>query len=64
MLIIKKGKNESIERMLKRYKRKVSSTKQLRKLRENREHVKPSAKKRKQNAKAAYIQQLRDQEEN
>ena len=50
--------------MLKRYKRKVSSTKQLRKLRENREHVKPSAKKRKQNAKAAYIQQLRDQEEN
>lgn len=64
MLIIKKGKNESIERMLKRYKRKVSSTKQLRKLRENREHVKPSAKKRKQNAKAVYIQQLRDQEEN
>jgi len=64
MLIIKKGKNESIERMLKRYKRKVSNVKQLRKLRENREYVKPSAKKRKQNAKAAYIQKLRDNEQN
>lgn len=64
MLIIKVGKNESIERALKRYKRKVSNTKQLRKLRENREHVKPSAKKRKQKAKAVYIQKLRDNEQN
>ena len=64
MLIIKVGKNESIERALKRYKRKVSNTKQLKKLRERQQYVKPSAQKRRQNAKAVYIQRLRDNEQN
>lgn len=63
MLRITLKKGESIERALKRYKRKVSSTKQLQKLRKNRYHEKNSQVKRKQNAKAAYIQYLKDQED-
>lgn len=63
MLIIKLGKNESIERALKRYKQKVSKTQQLKKLRDRKEFTKPSVTKRKQKAKAKYVQYLRDQEQ-
>lgn len=63
MLIIKLGKNESIERALKRYKQKVSKTKQLKNLRDRKEFTKPSVTKRKQKAKAKYVQYLRDQEQ-
>lgn len=64
MLIIKIGKNESIERALKRYKNKVRNVKQLQKVREDRYHTKPSASRRRQKSKAIYLQQKRDNEQN
>mgnify|MGYP000187134064 FL=1 len=63
MLIIKLGKNESIERALKRYKRKVRNVKQQQQIRENRYHEKPSSIKRKQKSKAVYLQAKSDREE-
>ena len=56
MLIIKNERGENIERMLKRYKRKFDRTKVLRQLRDNKEFIKPSIKKRKQKIKAIYVQ--------
>lgn len=55
MLIIE-VENNNIEKALKQYKRKVFKTKQLKKLREDKEYEKKSSKKRKQTAKAKYIQ--------
>ena len=49
--------------MLKRYKQKQKKTKQIRKIKEGKEYIKPSTKKRAQKLKAIYIQKLRDQEE-
>lgn len=63
MLIIKLEKNESIERALKRYKRKVRNVKQQQQIRENRYHEKPSSIKRKQKSKAVYLQAKSDREE-
>tara|TARA_R110000803_G_scaffold48837_2_gene101464 strand:- start:23345 stop:23539 length:195 start_codon:yes stop_codon:yes gene_type:complete len=63
MLIIKIGKNESIEKALKRYKRKVRNVKQQQKIKENRYHEKPSSIKRKQKSKAIYLQQKNDKEQ-
>ena len=57
MLIIKNEKGENIERMLKRYKRKVDRTKMIRHLRENQQFIKPSVKKRQQKMKAIYVEQ-------
>ena len=48
MLIIEIGKKENIERALKRYKNKVYKTKQLNRLREEKEFTKKSTKRRKQ----------------
>ena len=55
MLIIEVESN-NIEKALKQYKRKVYKTKQLKRLREGRTYEKKSSKKRKQIAKAKYIQ--------
>ena len=55
MLITKVDKG-NIERALGSYKRKVRNTKQLQKLRAQREHVKPSATKRKKMQKAKYVE--------
>ena len=57
MLIIKNEKGENIERMLKRYKRKIDRTKVLRQLRDKQQFTKPSVKKRKQKMKAIYVEQ-------
>lgn len=62
MIVIKVGKNENIERALKRYKFKVHKTKQLDKLREKQEYVKKSEKRRKQIQKAKYIQKKKGSE--
>lgn len=62
MLIIPVKEGENIDRALKRYKRKTRNTKLLNHLRENKEYIKKSVKRRKQKGKAAYIQHLRDQE--
>ncbi len=63
MLVINVKEGESIERALKRYKRKHSSTGVVRKLRSDRYHTKPTEAKRRMNMKAAYIQGLRQAEQ-
>lgn len=60
-IIVKEG--ESIERALKRYKRKHRNIKVIQNLRENQFFTKPSVKRRREIQKAAYIQNLRDQED-
>lgn len=60
-IIVKEG--ESIERALKRYKRKHRNVKVIHNLRENQFFTKPSVKRRREIQKAAYIQSLRDQED-
>ena len=59
MLIIKKGEKESIDKVLKKYKRKVRETQLLKDIRARKEFVKPSAAKRKQKLKAIYQQKLK-----
>ncbi|MEY2963701.1 MAG: hypothetical protein RL754_962 [Bacteroidota bacterium] len=62
MLVINVKEGESIERALKRYKRKHSSTGVVRKLRNDRYYTKPTEAKRRMMAKAAYVQGLRQAE--
>ncbi len=63
MLIIPVKEGESIDRALKRFKRKFDQTKMMRQIRERKEFVKPSVKRRQQILKAKYIQRLRDMED-
>ena len=63
MIIIKVGKNENIERALKRYKFKVYKTKQLDNIRERQQHIKKSEKRRNQKQKAEYIQKIKGSED-
>ncbi|SDB57445.1 SSU ribosomal protein S21P [Flavobacteriaceae bacterium MAR_2010_188] len=60
-IIVKDG--ESIERALKRYKRKHRNVKVMQNLRENQHFTKKSVKRRKEIQKAEYIQNLRNNEE-
>lgn len=60
MIIIDVTKQKNIETALKVYKSKVQKTKQIQKLRERQEFVKPSVIKRTQKLKAIYIQKLKD----
>jgi len=62
MLIIKVGKNENIEKVLKRYKNKVYKTKLLIKVRENKTFTKKSEVKRKEKSHAIYVQKIKDLE--
>ena len=55
-VIVKNGK---LDPALKQWKRKVRNTKQIQQIRENKEFVKPSTKKRLSKQKAAYKQKLR-----
>ena len=57
MLIINVKDGESIDRALKRYKRKSINTGVIRELRDRREFTKPSVKRRTQMLKAAYREQ-------
>jgi len=54
MLIIKKGEKESIDKVLKRYKRKCRETRLLKDIRSRKEYVKPSEVRRKQLQQAKY----------
>lgn len=63
MLIIKQEKGESIERMLKRYKKKVDKTKLLKNLRDKKHFTKPSEEKRREKQKAIYIEKLNSDDE-
>ena len=58
MLIIKKGERDSIDKVLKQYKRKVRETQLLKEVRSRKEFTKPSEAKRKQKLKAIYQQKL------
>ncbi|GAA0749984.1 MULTISPECIES: 30S ribosomal protein S21 [Flavobacteriaceae] len=60
-IVLKEG--ESIERALKRYKRKHRNVKIMQNLRDGQFFTKPSVKRRREIQKASYIQHLRDQEE-
>lgn len=63
MLIIPVKEGESIDRALKKYKRKVDSTKVLKELRNRKQFTKPSVEKRQAKIKAIYKQQLLQQED-
>jgi len=63
MIKIEIKEGENIERALKRYKRKHRNVKVMQNIRENQFFTKPSVKRRREIQKAAYIQDLKDQEE-
>ncbi len=62
MLQIPVKEGESIERALKRYKKKFDRTKVLRELRSRKQFTKPSVERRQQIIKASYIETLRREE--
>lgn len=64
MLIIPIKDGENIDRALKRYKRKFDKTGVVRQLRKRQQFTKPSVVRRAEIQKAAYVQGLRDAEEN
>ncbi len=63
MIIIKKGERESIEKMLKRYKRKSIKYGVLKALKSLKTYEKPSAAKRKQLDHAKYKQQIQSRKD-
>ncbi len=63
MLIIDIRDGENIDKALKRYKRKFQNAGTMRQLRERREFVKPSVKRRDQILKAIYKEQVIREEE-
>ena len=54
MLVIKVGKNEKIDRALKSFKKKFRNTKILKQLKEKKQHIKKSTKRRVEMQKAVY----------
>ncbi|MFN3918230.1 MAG: 30S ribosomal protein S21 [Flavobacteriales bacterium] len=62
MLIIPVKEGESIERALKKYKKKYEKTNVVKELRNRQVFTKPSIVRRQEIIKAAYIQKLREQE--
>ena len=64
MLIIPIKEGESIDRALKRFKRKFDKTGAMRQLRDRKQFIKPSVKHRQKIQKAQYIQRLIDNENN
>ncbi|HOI32007.1 MAG: 30S ribosomal protein S21 [Bacteroidales bacterium] len=64
MIIIPVKEGESIDRALKKYKRKFEKTGVVKELRNRQKFTKPSVVNREKKLKAIYIQQLRQQEEN
>ncbi|MFV0530091.1 MAG: 30S ribosomal protein S21 [Flavobacteriales bacterium] len=63
MLIIPVKEGESIDRALKKYKRKVDSTRILKQLRLRKQFTKPSVEKRQAKIRAIYRQKMAQQEE-
>lgn len=59
MLRVKVNEGESIEKALKRFKRKEQQTKLVRELRERKVYLKPSVEKRMQKQKAIYVNKMR-----
>jgi len=63
MLVISVKEGESIDRALKRYKRKYDRTGVMKQVRARKQFIKPSVSRRKEVIKAAYIQHKRQEEE-
>ena len=63
MIIVPVKEGESIDRALKKYKRKYEKTGVIKELRERQQFTKPSVKKRSQLLRAVFIQKLRNQSE-
>lgn len=63
MIIVPIKEGESIDRALKKYKRKFEKTGVVKELRERQKFTKPSVKNREQRLKAIYIQQIRNEQE-
>lgn len=64
MIIIPVKEGESIDRAVKKYKRKFEKTGTVKEIRNRQKFTKPSVVKREQKLKAIYIQQLRQQADN
>lgn len=62
MLIINVKEGESIERALKKYKKKYDRTKVIRELRSRQQFTKPSVERRAEIIKAKYVQQMKQKE--
>ena len=63
MLIITVKEGENIDRALKRFKRKVRDTKLINNIRDQKQFIKKSVKRKKQIEKAIYKQTLQNKEE-
>ncbi|MDK2910194.1 MAG: small subunit ribosomal protein [Bacteroidales bacterium] len=63
MIIVPVKEGESIDRALKKFKRKFEKTGVVRELRARQAYTKPSVKRRDQVLRAIFIQKLRNQEE-
>lgn len=63
MIIIPVKEGESIDRALKRFKRKFEKTGAMKELRGRQRFTKPSITRREQRLKAIYVQQLRQAEQ-
>ena len=63
MIIVPVKDGESIEKSLKKFKRKFEKTGAIRELRARKNFVKPSVKKRMQMQKAIYVQHMQLQDE-
>ena len=59
MLRVKVNEGESIEKALKRFKRKEQQTKLVKELRDRKTYVKPSVARRMQHQKAVYVNKMR-----
>ncbi|MDR1879683.1 MAG: 30S ribosomal protein S21 [Tannerellaceae bacterium] len=63
MIVVPLKEGENIEKALKKFKRKFEKTGIVKELRSRQAFIKPSVEKRKQNMRAAYVQQLQQAEE-
>lgn len=54
MLRVKKRENETVDRLVRRYKKKHKDTQMMKEIRKRREFTKPSTKRRQEIAKAKY----------
>ena len=61
MIKVQVKENESLEKALKRFKKKFERTGVVRELRDRRQFTKPSVKRRHEIIKARYVQQKRDE---
>jgi len=60
MIIIDVTKEKNIESALRIYKSKVQKSKQIHNLKERKEYIKPSIKKRKESLNAIYVEKLKN----